>query len=184
MNIYIDFKSPAAYLAMRPTLALIEKTDADVTWLPFNTAQQSVPLASDDETKGDTHRRVRALSRQQTHLMYADLAGTDMHFRETPGSTELALAALLNTIDDRLDYILRAFQAYWVEQLDLNDSSVVTDLLGASGSVPDNLDVLRESQLKAENEGIIDTPAYTINGQLFIGREHLPWIGQELAKPG
>ena len=32
----------------------------------------------------------------------------------------------------------------------------------------------------AEKEGAVDTPGYLVKEQMFVGREHLPWIRQLL----
>ena len=43
---------------------------------------------------------------------------------------------------------------------------------------PAHLDL---SQAKSEEAGIVGTPAYVIEEQIFVGREHLPWI-EEIAR--
>ena len=78
------------------------------------------------------------------------------------------------------------FRAYWVDHADLNDPQVVSSLLGDSGlktTLIDNLEpqaTLSKCQERAEQDGVIDTPAFVVDGQLFIGREHLPWIEELL----
>lgn len=55
-------------------------------------------------------------------------------------------------------------------------------LFEKSGSETHSLDAdtLRDAATHAQNiaeeAGIVEAPAYVIENQLFIGREHLPWI--------
>ena len=182
LTIYIDFKSPAAYLAMKPTLALIEKHALDVDWRPFKTVQQSVPPEEPTDQKPEIHRRVRALARRNTHLTYADVQGVPMNFQDPPGVTDLALAALTDVAGSPVDFIQAAFKAYWVDGADLNDPQVVAALLTDSGHDAHLLDgieletVLAEAQARAHEDGVVDAPGYVIGDQVFIGREHLPWV--------
>ena len=44
----------------------------------------------------------------------------------------------------------------------------------------ERLTELEAMQLTSEELGVVDTPAYVIDGQVFIGREHLPWVRELL----
>ena len=86
------------------------------------------------------------------------------------------------------DFVAGAYQAYWADQLDLNDATVIANLLEESGydAAEFNgsyLEKLDEHQLASEDRGVIDTPAYVIEEQVFIGREHLPWLREILRTP-
>jgi len=189
MRIYIDFKSPSAYLAMKPTLALIERLNLNVQWLPFITAQSPIPAEKPEETRGESHRRVRAIARRDTHLRYAAVQNIPMNFRETPGETDLALGALLFAHPSPLPFIQRAFASYWDEGRDLNDAEAITALLEDTGydagkfGADKYIAKIETVQQEAEERGVVDTVAYLISDQIFIGREHLPWI-EELLTSG
>ena len=60
LDIFIDFKSPAAYLALKPTQALLQDLDMTARWRPFRVRERDVPQIAEHETIGDAHRRVRA----------------------------------------------------------------------------------------------------------------------------
>ena len=68
----------------------------------------------------------------------------------------------------------------------LDDEATVARILAESGTdyrghlseAPAHLDL---SQAKSEEAGIVGTPAYVIEEQIFVGREHLPWI-EEIAR--
>ena len=187
LQLYIDFKSPGSYLALKPTLALLDKTKASAQWLPFNTKQRPIPLKKEDETRSETHSRVRENARLDTHLLYAGLQATQMHFPDSPGNADLALAALVYTGNDPVAFIKAAYEAYWVTNLDLADREVISSLLKDNGyddkafDAEHYLKLQQESQAAAEASGIVDAPAYLIGDNIFIGREHLPWIAELLA---
>ena len=127
-------------------LALAAQFSLELQWHPYRTQQKPVPMAGEHETKGETHIRVRAIARQQTHLKYASLRGLAMHFPEQPGNTDLALAALAfaqekqQTKEGPSAFARGAFRAYWVDNSDLNDPSLVQQLLQASGYTAEDFD--------------------------------------------
>ena len=180
LKVYVDFKSPGAYLAMQPTLALIRKYDLSVIWCPFKTTQHGVPSQRDDEDRSQTHRRVRAIARQDMHKLYARVQGVEMNFPVTHGATDLALTTLGNLTGTQAEFVQAAFRAYWVDRQDLNDVQVVEALLRSVNATPSDegngATDLSRLQEHAEHDGVVDAPAYVIGEQLFIGREHLPWV--------
>ena len=192
LSLFIDFKSPAAYLALKPALHLITSHELVVTWLPFAVKQPAIPKGRRDETlderrlnieretKGETHRRVRAEQRQKIHKMYADLSNTEMHFPTQATSTDLALNVLANLTIDPTSFVTRAFQAYWIEALDLNDAAVVEQLVNEAG-LPFTPELLLSTAMsacldQAAEKGVFEVPAFVMDDQVFIGREHMPWL--------
>ncbi len=184
LKIYIDFKSPASYLAMQPTLALIERHNWTVDWLPFRSKQDPMTEERPNETKTERHLRVRANARRNVHLRYAEVQGIEMRFRADPGETDLALAGLLAVKDDPIPFAIAAFEAYWAEEADLNQLDVLASLLKKGGHAPTEfdpqatLDSLETVQQEAQAAKVIDAPAYVLSGQVFVGREHLPWVAE------
>lgn len=185
LTVYIDFKSPAAYLAISPTLALAKRLDLAIDWKPFRAIEREVPKLGKQETVGESHRRVRAASQRALSVKYAAHQGIDLRFPPQPGSTDLALGVLLGIEGDPLPFIRGALNAYWEAHADLDDMAVVHALLVESGvtytgSLADARSVLEAAQMQAEEAGIVGVPGYVIEEQLFVGREHLPWI-EEIA---
>ncbi|WP_339825303.1 hypothetical protein [uncultured Parasphingorhabdus sp.] len=180
LTVTIDFKSPASCLALEPTLDLARETGVQIEWLPFSVRPFLIPEEKSEETVGERHRRVRALSQRDTWLHYAAVQDRDMHFEETPAGSDAALAALATIEGDPVPFIRAAFAAYWNEQADLDDEMVVAALLtSVQKPVPDPQlasEKLLSIRTRAEEDGIFESPSYIIADQLFVGREHLPWI--------
>ncbi|MEM9841001.1 MAG: DsbA family protein [Pseudomonadota bacterium] len=181
LTVYIDFKSADAYLAMAPTLALARRTSIDLDWKPFRVIEREVPPLRSRETIGESHRRVRAQSQRDLAIKYAAHQGIDLRFPPATGSTDLALAVLGAIEVDPLPFILAAFEAYWVSHADLDDPRIVSRLMTDSQTqLSCDLDAARGrfdlAQAEAEETGIVGVPAYLIQEQIFVGRQHLPWI--------
>lgn len=180
LTVAIDFKSPASYLAFEPTVDLARETGVAIEWLPFSARPFSVPEEQADETVGDRHRRVRAVAQRDTYRHYAAVQGREMLFSQTPNRSEYALAAMTGIEGDPAPYIRAAFAAYWTEQADLDEEAVVAELLSSVEINLPNADSaeakLASIRVKAESLGIFEAPSYVIADQLFVGREHLPWI--------
>jgi len=185
LTIYIDFKSPASYLALEPTLAMARETGVAIDWLPFSVRALSVPEEQENESVGDRHRRVRAAAQRDIHLHYAAVQGLDMHFAKTPAGSDAALAALAVMDGDPDPFLRAAFAAYWTDQADLADEGVVAALLQSVGiDQPDWKSAhAKTASIRdhAEQSGIFEAPSYRIADQLFLGREHLPWIKSLIA---
>ena len=176
MDVFIDFKSPAAYLALGPTLALAKRLPVEINWHPCMSRPSIIPQAQANEDRGATHRRVRAIQRQKTFLHYAGVQQITMNFRKSPGNTDFALATLETLTGDRTPFVIDAFQAYWTSAQDLNDPHTVQQLAPKSPGSLDVSSALDRAFERSQTYGVIDAPAYVVAGQLFIGREHLPWI--------
>lgn len=187
LTVAIDFKSPASYLALEPTLDLAQQTGVPIDWLPFSVRPFTIPEEKTDETVGERHRRVRAIARRDTHLHYAAVQGIPMHFSETPAGSETALAAMAAIQGDPVPFIRAAFAAYWTEQADLDDEAVVGALFSSIGTPLPAMQSARAKLLSiranAEDSGIFEAPSYVIADQLFVGREHLPWIRSLIEAP-
>lgn len=186
LTVYIDFKSAPAYLAIAPTLALAERLDLQLDWRPFKTVERDVPKLGKEETVGESHRRVRAASQRALNVKYAAHQGLQLRYPKMLAASDLALGALAGIDGNKLPFLQAAFEAYWSEHADLDDEQVVADLIAKSGAAPagsltEARDQLEDAQEDAENAGIVGAPAYVIDEQIFVGREHLPWI-EEIAR--
>ncbi|EED30488.1 hypothetical protein NOR53_654 [gamma proteobacterium NOR5-3] len=191
LTAYIDFKSLPSYLALKPTLALALRHHVAVDWRPFVTREREIPGESHDAALSKRHHEVRMASQRSTDLMYATLQGMELSYPETAAEADLALAALALMDGDKTAFVQTAFDAYWQRHADLNDKGVVESLLSAAGcnlelSVATARSALADAQSAAQDSAVVDAPCFVVATQLFVGRQHLPWIEEcllaELAK--
>ncbi len=88
------------------------------------------------------------------------------------------LAARAHSEGALRNHLDRAFGQYWEDGLDIEDADVVSGLLSAAGVEafePDaaQFNALQESLSLA---GVLETPAYLVDGDIFLGRAHLPMV--------
>ena len=90
--------------------------------------------------------------------------------------------AWLNKIEgDSTEFVLKAFDAHWRQEQDLNDPELLNKMVTACNlSLNDSVVDLDRSQSDAEQAGLFDAPTFVIEGQLFVGRAHIPWMRQQL----
>lgn len=181
LTIYIDFKSAGSLLAIEPTLKLAERLNAPIHWRPYSTAERDTPDTGADRAVIESHRRVRLEAIRAEDVKYARLRGIDLSFPPEAGRCDLALGALAEIEGDRLPFVQAAFDAYWNKHANLDDDETVAKLIkstgaGHSGDLSRSREAQLAAQSAAEEAGVVDAPAYIIDNQLFIGRQHLPWI--------
>ena len=186
--VYIDFKNPASYLSLNPTCAMLERLGLSARWLPFSTSEESIPELKTEETRGEQHRRVRALARREAHLLYAGVQGVDIQFRDEPGATDTSLAALALLEENPLPFIRAAFECYWCSDASLDDEATVRTLW--KRCVPDReLELAKGRELLGQvrddaiENRVFHAPTYLVGDQGFLGREHMPWIEALLSQP-
>ena len=186
LTLYIDFKSLPSYLALKPTLALANRYGASVDWRPFLTQARDVPEESRDAVLSQRHHKVRLASLDATDRKYAALQGIELSDSPNACSADLALAALALVEGDKAPLIHAAFKAYWQFHADLDDYEIVSGLLSGAGfsagfSVSSANTALALAQRSAEAAGVVDAPCFVVASQLFLGRQHLPWVEEHLA---
>ncbi|MEM1402586.1 MAG: DsbA family protein [Pseudomonadota bacterium] len=183
---YTDFKSPAAYLAFRGTRELATELNVAVEWRPFRSSERAAPTRVADQTVTANHMRARAETRRALHAHYASARGLTLNWPERALASDVALGALACLGGDPEPFMTAAFNAYWIDNRDLDDPQVVQALLAQAGAVIEVFDeeglrsALDTVQTQAEAEGVVDAPAFVVEDQLFVGREHFPWIRELL----
>src|SRR5262245_20844243 len=186
VRVAIDFKNPAAYLAIAPTRALEARLRLAFDWLPVNVPALIRPdAAAESEDRGARHRRIRAEYVASDLRRYAAARGLDLgDLYRRPDTTAAALGLLWvrrQAPGHASDYVARVFDRVWRENADGDLAFAGQSLAGnaggfrpyAAGDGPRELENLRAELTSA---GVWNTPAYLVAGDLFIGRQHLPMV--------
>jgi 2-hydroxychromene-2-carboxylate isomerase len=203
--VYIDFKSPYAYLAKDPTWALGDEFGIEIDWRPFTldipsylgsarlhkdgrvaesqrseTQWKTVKAAYSDVRRYGTLRNV--IARGTTKIWDSSLAGIGMLWAK-----QQAKAVLQR-------YIGITYERFWKRELDIEDIAVVEGVLREAGAPTRDFRqyaagagraLHNEIQTKSFDAGIFGVPTYLVGGEMFFGREHLPRIRWILGgKPG
>ena len=191
LTVYIDFKSPQARLALAPTLALVEEPGAVIDWRPFQLKPPRRRQEADPASRGAQHRRARAGYRRWELGFYASRQGIEWVHPETELDSFAANAGLAWMRHQDADasqcdaYVSHMFTEVWAGRMDPGDPVAVEAAIVSAGGGSQDFGPFLEQQASAELAqaadearalGAGDVPAYVIDGELYIGRAHLPVI--------
>lgn len=194
--VYLDIKSPYAFIARDPTRAMASELGVSVDWRPLTLDIPSYLGSARLDKKGKVAESNRSASQwtgvkyaYRDARRYAALQGYTLRGTEKIWDTSLAhigfswaKAQGLDVLDGYLDHV---YPRFWRREFDAEDIAVVgrsleqagAELAGfadyASGAGRQEHDQ-RQAQIFAA--GIFGVPSYVIDGELFFGREHLPTL--------
>jgi 2-hydroxychromene-2-carboxylate isomerase len=190
LSVAIDFKSPNAYLAIGPTCALAEQLGVSVDWQPFLVSpwKDHSPGSGANE-RGARHRRSRADYVEREVMRYAADRGLVIRGLHRQTDSSLAAIGLLWTRRGQVPlahaYVQRVFERYWREELDIEDETTLSALLVEIGAPVAGFAAFARGEGRAELEhmqsesikaGIFEVPTYLLDGDIYVGRQHLPLI--------
>jgi 2-hydroxychromene-2-carboxylate isomerase len=201
VTVYIDYKSPYAFLAKDPVYELERDFAVRLDWLPYD-----LPLAEymgsarvDDSGRVIEQNRT---PRQWRRARYAYMdcrrqarkRGLVLRATQKIWDSRVALCAMLYAKRQSGTVLRRyqdlTFESFWKRDLDIEDPIAVAGLLAASGADTAGFAgyLADEGQRKldricreAEAKGVFGVPSLIVEGELFWGREHLPDIREMLA---
>jgi 2-hydroxychromene-2-carboxylate isomerase len=200
VTIYIDVKSPYAYLAKDPVRDLERRFDISLDWLPYILDIPSYLGSATLDAEGNVieenrnahqWRRVRYSyldCRRQARKRGLVIRGTRKIWDSTLAAAGM-LYARRQGPDALRRYIDLTFERFWKRDLDIENPSVIASVLAEAGADTDAAtflahdgprEVARISR-EAEEKGVFGVPTFIIGGELFWGREHLPDIADMLA---
>jgi 2-hydroxychromene-2-carboxylate isomerase len=188
--VYIDFKNPKAYLALRPTFALEDELGIAFDWCPVPVSAMSPPQPErPDEDRGARHRRIRARYYERDLRRYASVYGIELG--DLYRSPDVTVASVgLSWVKERAPRSVRAyidavFAHFWAQKLALDDARAIEALIGEIGADTSGFQAYasREGRTSFERTaaalreaGIFDVPAYVVEREIFFGRQHLPMV--------
>ena len=162
--VYIDFKSPAARLAIGPTRALADEFGVPIDWRPYNLKPRR--RAGDANWKGAIHARVRAEYRQREQAFYARQQNIRFVQPTAPLDSFVANAGLLwATRTDRGEaYVEDVFERIWAAELDPSSQAEVSAALARAGCTSEGFEdyLANEAEtalMRHADEALVRLPA-------------------------
>ncbi len=199
--IYIDFKSPYAYLAKDPARDLENRFAIRFDWLPYildipsylgSARLDKEGRVVEENRNAHQWRRVRYSymdCRRQARKRGLVIRGTQKIWDSTLAAAGM-LYAKRQGADPLRRYIDITFKRFWKRELDIEDPAVIQSVLAETGAATENTaawlagegprEVARISR-EAEDKGVFGVPSFIIDGELFWGSEHLPDISDRLS---
>jgi 2-hydroxychromene-2-carboxylate isomerase len=201
VTVYIDYKSPYAYLAKDLVYELERDFAVRIDWLPYvldipsflgSARLDDAGRVIEESRNAHQWRRVRYSymdCRRQARKRGLIIRGPQKIWDSTLAACGLLYAKAQG------DTVLRhyhdiVFARFWQRELDIEDPAVIAAVLGDAGA--DTADfagyAAREGPREvdrisraAEETGIFGVPSFVVDGEQFWGREHLPDIREMLA---
>jgi 2-hydroxychromene-2-carboxylate isomerase len=194
--VYMDFKSPYAYIAKDPTYAVADELGIEVDWRPLTLNIPSFLGSARLDERGKVVESQRT-PQQWTGVKYAyhdarryaslrgitlrgtvkiwdsSLAGIGMTWAKGQGRAVLRA------------YLDRVYEPFWKRELDLEDPAVIAAVLRDAGADITGFARHAAGEGRIEHEdmqqtifaaGIFGVPTYVVAGETFWGREHLPMV--------
>jgi len=201
ISVYIDFKSPYAYLAKDPAYELARDLGVRLDWLPYVLDIPSFLGSARLDCEGrvvEENRNAHQWRRVKYSYMdcrrQARKRGLIIRGPQKIWDSTLAAAGLIYA-KRQGDKVLRhyndiVFERFWKRELDIEDAAVIAAVLAeagadaagfaayAVGEGPREVDRVSRA---AEDAGIFGVPSFVVDGEQFWGREHLPDIREMLA---
>ena len=193
--VYLDFKSPYAYLAKDPSWQLETDFGIEIDWRPLTLNIPSFLGSARLNDAGKVVEQNRTPRQWQgvryaymDAKRYARLKDIKVYGPQKIWDSSLAAIGLLWTRSHKT--VLRAYmdivyERFWLRQLDIEDPDVVAQAVAeAGGDRSSFLDYL-DGEGRGEHDrlqaalhpaGIFGVPTYVIEDEVFFGREHLPMV--------
>jgi 2-hydroxychromene-2-carboxylate isomerase len=194
--VYIDFKSPYAFVAKDPTYAIEDQLGIEIDWRPLTL---DIPSYLGSARLNDEGRVVesRRSSDQWSQVRYAyrdarryaALRGYTLRGTVKIWDTSLAHIGMLWAKRQGRAVLRRytdlVYERFWRRELDVEDLGVVAGALREAGAGDAGFEAFQAGPGRVEHDamqaaifdaGIFGVPSYVVAGELFFGREHLPRV--------
>lgn len=209
LDVYLDLKSPHAYLAVRPTLEIARDFNVQLNFLPYTLSYTALGISKSVED--DMQRRPPSPAADRKARMYYATAREYARLQDIPLrspyrllDSDLAHRFFLFAKKQKLDvqFAMHVYLAGWStgwRDFELESYSSLRDVLRRCGAQLNDLDAYlaedAESDLattmdRAEKAGVVGVPHYVfydhgLDRELgLFGREHLALIRMKFLAAG
>ena len=193
--VYIDVKSPYAFIALKPTLALERELGVLFDWRPLTldipsylgSARKSRGKVVESNRSPASWRAVKYAYRDARR--YAERQGYTLKGTEKIWDSAIANMGILWVVQharERLPaYLESVYPPFWRRELDIEDVAVVQACIESAGVSGDGFDRWQSGEGREAHDalqaqlhpaGIYGVPTYVFDGDILFGREHLPYL--------
>lgn len=201
VKLYIDYKSPYAYLAKDLAYNLERETGVALDWLPYTLDIPSFLGSARVDAGGDVEeesrnahqwRRVRYSymdCRREANRRGLTIRGPRKIFDSSLAHIGLLYAKRHGAFRGYNDLL---FERFWKRELDIESLDAIAAVLEEAGASASDFAAfaadqgrreLKQIEREAEAAGVFGVPSFLFeDGDLYWGREHLPRIRELLAR--
>lgn len=199
VRLYIDYKSPYAYLAKDPAYALARDTGVEIDWLPYvldipaylgSAKVDGAGKVLEENRNAHQWRRVKYSYmdvRREANRVGLTIRGTQKIWDSSLAGIGLLFAKARGVSRAYNDEV---FERFWKRDLDIENHAVLGDVLKRAGADVASWDAfhtgegrqaLKAVQDDAEAKGVFGVPSVLLpDGDLYWGREHFPRLREIL----
>ena len=201
LAVYIDLKSPYAYIAIDPTRDMAASLGVRIDWRPFTLDIPSYLGSAKLDKKGKVAESQRTPQQwsgvkyaYRDARRYANLTGKTVRGTIKIWDSSLAGIAMLwaKRQGDRLfdRFLDTAYPPFWRRELDIDDVAVLEATLAEAGAEIDGFREWAAGPGRAEHDrineaafdaGVFGVPTFLVADEMWFGREHLPRVAWLLA---
>ena len=202
VEVYIDYKSPYAFMAMAPTLQLASEYNVEIDWFPLTLNLGSylgTARTNDSDKVAENNRSPRQWmavryayydTRRYARQLGLTLRGTQKIWDSSLAAIGLLWCKAQADADVVRAYHRIVFHPFWRRELDIEDVSVIKRCLEQAGAPMTGFDEylngpgrVNHDHLQDEilDRGYFGVPTYVIDDTSYFGREHLPRVRWHLA---
>ena len=199
--VYVDVKSPYAFVAIRPTLALELELGVQFDWRPLTLDIPSY-LGSAEKKEGkvvaSTGRSPKVWNAirysYRDARRYAERQGLILKGTEKIWDSSIANIGILWTVQrdrEKLGRYLEAvYPPFWRRELDIENVEIVESCLAEAGIDSAGFDAFQSGAGRAQHDdlqkqfhphGIYGVPTYVLGDEVLFGREHIPYLRWRLS---
>ena len=204
LAVYIDLKSPYAFIAIEPTRAMAGSLGVTIDWRPFTLDIPSYLGSARLDKRGQVASSDRSAqqwtgvryayrdARRYASLRHKTLRGTEKIWDSSLAGIAMLWAKRQGTaVFDR--FIDDAYARFWRRELDIEDPGVLESALERAGAESAGFRSFADGPGRDEHDqinrvafdsGVFGVPTYLVGDELWFGREHLPRVAWLLAGTG
>ncbi len=191
VSVYIDYKSPYAYLAKDPAWELEREFEVRLDWLPY-TLEIPEFLGTVEGRNAHQWRRIRYSYMDARRL--ANRRGLTVRGPQKIFDSSIAAIGMLyaQRHDVFRKYNDLVFERFWKRALDIENRDAIRAVLSEAGApVASFFDFLdRDGRVahdriccQAEELGVFGVPTFVLDGEIFWGGDRLWMVCEKLAAP-
>ena len=201
LQVYIDYKSPYAFIAKDPTYQLEQEFGIEIDWFPLTLNIGSYLGTAKKDDSGKVTESTRSPKQwlavkyaYRDARRYAELRSLTLKGTQKIWDSSLAAIGLLWAKQQGHDELKRytdiTYERFWKRELDIEDPLVIIAQLTEAGCetggfleymTGEGRDVHDRLQEEVLDAGYFGVPTYVIDGEVYFGRQHLPRVRWHLA---
>jgi 2-hydroxychromene-2-carboxylate isomerase len=190
LHYFFDYSSPYCYLGTQRIESVAQSAGAELVWKPIllggifkSLGGPMVPLTASPQVKQDYNM--------------TDMRRWAEHFSipfswpsQFPMNTVKALRITMQ-LDDPAPFIHRVYRAYWAENQDISDPSVLTEILNELGLAhallantadPEIKRLLIDATQEALDRGVFGAPTCLVGDELYFGQDRFQFVASAIKR--